>query len=229
MQLSKIQEAVQAYANWLGQLNDLPEAFWWETVQTFQHHWNPDAADPADMFDQAIDNSVTRRPWQTEHWYPKRMMRLFWHTDPQTVRWMFDDLFNETKDPEARIGRFLFGCDTLLADYRRAHPTQIENNHYHGDYRMIGLYLALRYPESYAPYDFDAFQRTMAFLNARDQPRQNDLPRYNKVMRTLQTFIDKEPRVQNHLDRLLNPPKHFTGKSLLPAADLCRNLERIVG
>jgi hypothetical protein len=222
MQLLKINEALNAYAQWLNGLKDHPEAYWWETVQGFQAHWNPEAADPVAMFERAIDNSVTRRPWQTENWYPKRMMTLFWQTEPQTVRWMFEDLFNETKDPEARIGRFLFGADALLADYRRAHPTKIENNHYHDDYRMIGLYLALRYPDAYAPYDFEAFQHTMAFLNARDQPRQNDLPRYNKVMRTLQLFIDKEPLVESAFTRLLNPRMHFTGKSLLPAADLCR-------
>lgn len=228
MQLNKIQQAVESYAVWLEKQKFHPEAYWWETVQTFQHHWNPEAADPAAMFDQAIDNSVTRRPWQTEHWYPKRMMLLFWQTEPQTVRWMFDDLFNETKDAEARIGRFLFGCDTLLADYKRHNPTKIENNHYHDDYRMIGLYLALRFPDNYAPYDFGGFQRTMAFVNARDQPKQNDLPRYNKVMRTLQTFVDKEPRVQASFDRLFDPRKHFTGKSLLAAADLCRNIDVIL-
>ena len=53
------------------------------------------------------------------------MMETFWRFDPLTVRLMFDDLFNETREVEGRIGRFLFGCDELLRDYKRANPTSM--------------------------------------------------------------------------------------------------------
>lgn len=221
MVLSKIQSAIEGYKQWLQQLRHHPRVYKWESVQQFQAHWDPGAPDPAAMFDQSLQNSETRRLWQTENWYPKRMMLEFWQFDPQMVRAMFDDLFNETRQVEGRIGRFLFGCDELLRDYKRAHPTSVENNHYHSDYRMIALYLAFRYPDQYAPYDFDLFVRTLTHLQARDIPQQNDIGRYFKVLRTLLTFLEKDGNVEPAMRRHLNPQQHYPGKTLLLAEDFC--------
>ncbi len=222
MVLSKIQTAISEYSDWLQQIRFHPFVYKWESVQEFQAHWNPDDPDPAAMFDRCLQNSETRRLWQTENWYPKRMMLEFWRFDPRTVRAMFDDLFAETRDVEARIGRFLFGCDELLRDYKRAHPTSVENNHYHGDYRIIALYLAFRYPDQYAPYDFEVFRQALVLFQARDIPRQNDVGRYFKVLRTLMTFLEKDPAVGQRMQAHLHARRHFPGKTLLLAEDFCR-------
>jgi len=222
MLLNKIRESIDAYRKWLTGIRHHPFAYKWESALHFQTHWNPEDADPVSMFDRCFQNSETRRLWQTENWFPKKMMLEFWRLYPQTVRLMFDDLYNESRDAEGRIGRFLFGCDALLRDYRHDHPLSMENNHYHDDYRMIALYLAFRYPESYAPYDFAAFQRAMTHLGARDVPRQNDLIRYFKVLRTLMTFLEKDGTVEPALKKHLHPQRHFQGKTLLLAEDFCR-------
>lgn len=224
MVLAKIQEGIAAYKAWLQHERSHPNVYEWEALQQFQVHWNPADPDPAGMFDRCLQNSQTRRLWQTENWYPKRMMLEFWRVDPQMVRAMFDDLFDEARDVEARIGRFIFGCDELLRDYKRANPTSVENNHYHADYRMIALYLAFRYPEQYAPYSFDLFQNTLIRLQARDIPQQNDIGRYFKMMRTLQTFLEKDGEVEAALKRHLQPHKHYQHKTLLLAEDFCRFL-----
>lgn len=176
------------------------------------------------MFDQCFFNSETRRLWQRENWEPKRMMTLLWQFDPLTVRMMFDDLFNETRPVEGRIGRFLFGCDALLQDYKKAKPLSVENNHYHGDYQMIALYLTFRYPELYAPYDFPVFQKAMQLLGAREVPQQNDLPRYFKVLQTLNTFLEKDTSIQTNMEKHLASNRYFHGKSALQAEDFCRFL-----
>ena len=222
MILSNIQTAITAYKKWLTGLRHHPFVHEWESVQIFQNHWETDTSDPAAMFDKCLDNSETRRLWQTEQWQPKRMMLEFWRFEPATVRLMFDDLFNETRDIEARIGRFLFGCDSLLRDYKRAHVASIENNHYHDDYRMIALYLAFRYPEAYALYDFPLFQKALARFGARDLPKENDVVRYFKVLRTLMTFLEKDGGVVPAMQRHLHLRRHFQGKTLLLAADFCR-------
>lgn len=222
--LSKVQQGIQDYARWLQSLRHHPDVHQWETLLCFQTHWNVRDPDPAAMLERCFHNSQTRRQWHTTHWYPLKMMSAFWVNDPQTVQWMFEDLFNETKDAEARIGRFLFGCDALLGDYKAAHPASVENNHYHGDFRMIALYLAFRYPDSYAPYDFSVFQTALQRLGARDIPLQNDVVRYFKVIRTLTGFLEKEPAIQAAMQKHLQPKHHFTGKTLLQAADFCRFL-----
>ena len=220
MVVAKIQEEITAYKQWLSGLREHPNAWWWESVQHFQDNWNTDTPDPVAMFDACIQNSVTRRLWQSDHWRPKEMMRLFWKYQPLMVKAMFDDLFNETKDVEMRISRFLFGMDTLLQDYKRDHPTSIENNHYHDDYRMIALYLNFRYPDTYAaPYDFNLFSGALARLGARELPQANDIGRFFKMHRTLMTFLDKDPQVAALMKRHLNPKLHFQGKNLMQVVD----------
>jgi hypothetical protein len=222
MILARIHTAIAEYKQWLESTKHHPFVHPWESVQHFQAHWDLEAPDPAAMFEASFHNSETRRLWQTENWQPKRMMTEFWRFDPMTVRWMFDDLFNETREVEGRISRFLFGCDTLLRDYKKAKPTSIENNHDHGDFRMIALYLAFRYPESYAPYDFDTFQKAMLRFGAKEVPQSNDLVRYFKVLRTLMTFLEKDREVLAAMQKHLHPRRHFQGKTMLLAADFCR-------
>lgn len=224
MVLSKINTAIEGYKQWLSNTRHHPFVNKWESVQHFQQHWNLDVTDPAAMFEGAFFNSESRRLWQTEQWQPKRMMTLFWRFDPLTVRMMFDDLYNETREVDGRISRFLFGCDSLLRDYKKAHPTSIENNHYHDDFQMIALYLAFRYPEAYAPYSFATFQKAMIRFGAKDIPQANDLARYFKVLRTLMTFLEKDGAVVTAMQKHLHPKKHYQGKTLLLAEDFCRQV-----
>jgi hypothetical protein len=220
--VAKIEAERAAYRDWLMSVRQHPHLLWWETVANWQQHWNPQAADPAAMLDQALQNSESRRLWQTESWQPKAMMQRFWQTDATMVRALYDDLFNETKTIEGRVSRFIFGLDTLLADYKRTHATRIENNHYHSDYRLIAWYLACQYPDTYAaPYDFEVFATALQRLGARDLPQNNDPVRYFKVCRTLMTFLEKDPTVAQAMQRHLSPKRHFNGKSLLLAADFC--------
>lgn len=221
MLLAKIQSSITEYKSWLNSISQHPRLYKWESLQQFQANWNPEDPDPVAMYDRSFHNTESRRLWQTDSWYPKRIMQEFWRFDPRTVPLMFEDLFNETREVEGRIGRFIFGCDEVLRDYKRAHVATIENNHYHGDYRMIALYLAFRYPESYAPYDFQIFQETLTALGARDIPQENDIGRYFKVLRTIMTFLEKDGAVAPALQSKLQARKHFMGKTLLLAEDFC--------
>ncbi len=222
MVLAKINAAIADYKKWLLSNKHHPFVHPWESVQHFQHHWNLEEVDPAAMFEGSFHNTETRRLWQTENWQPKRIMTEFWRFDPLTVRMMFDDLFNETRELDGRVSRFLFGCDMLLRDYRKTQIKHIENNHDHGDFQMISIYLAFRYPESYGPYDFEIFQKVLTRFGAHDVPQSHDLPRYFKVLRTLTNLLEKDGDVVSSMQKHLHPRRHFQGKTLLLAADFCR-------
>jgi hypothetical protein len=140
MVLAKINAAIADYKQWLASIKHHPFVYKWESVQHFQAHWNLDSVDPAAMFESCFHNTETRRLWQTENWQPKRIMTEFWRFDPLTVRMMFDDLYNETREVDGRISRFLFGCDMVLRDFRKAKSTSIENNHDHGDFHRRDLF-----------------------------------------------------------------------------------------
>ncbi len=219
MQLDKIKKYIEDYVVWLRTERNHPRLYWWEMQEYFRKHWNTDTPDLANMYTRAIDNSVTRRPWQEERWYPKEMLAKLLAMEPMSGKLLFDDLFDETKEVVHRMDRCIFLCDTLLAEYRKRYPLTKENDHFHADYRMISLYLALRYPESYVPYKLAWIRTLLTHLGARDIPEHHDCERFFKVCRTLYTFLEKDGRALQLISSKLNEKKHYTGKSLLPALD----------
>jgi len=221
MLVSRIELAISHYKKWLSNTSVHPCTYKWETHQHFKTHWNLQSDDALSMFDKALYNTTNRRLWQSENWQPKRVMLAFWQHDPLTVKMMFQDLFNEEKTLDGRIGRFLFGCDVLLEDYRRHHIGSIENNHYHDDYRMVSLYLGLHNPSKYAVYEFVVFQNSLQKLGAKNIPQQNDLSRYFTLLQTLAGFLDKHGATDLLLSNHLKQFDMQERPSAFAAEDFC--------
>ena len=221
MQLDKLKKYINEYVAWLEKTRAHPRLYLWETQAHFQSHWNTDTSDLVQMYYDAIENSVTRRYWQEDLWYPKKMMMELLKMEPMSGRLMFADLFDETKNPQNRMDRCIFFCDTLLAEYRKRHPLTKENDHFHSDYRMISFYMALRYPDTYVPYRFELMQCTLRNLASMDVPEHHDCERFYKVCKTLYAFLEKDGRALSLLASKLDKRKHYTTKTLLLAYDLC--------
>ncbi len=225
MQLKKIQSAIVDYKEWLkkGGVETEKNLYKWESQQIWQNNWNLEATDIAAMYDASLDNSTTRRIWNRENYEPKRIMKTFAQMQPHFVRSMFEELFNESKDLDGRIDRFIFYCDELLKEYKTNHRSSIENNHFH-DYGIISHYLAFQYPTHYTPYNFKHFQHTLQAIGAKNNPPNHDLPRYFKVMKTLFGFLKKEEELLDlHIKRL--EEQHFRGDSLLLVEDFSEYLK----
>jgi len=223
MQLKALQENIKAYHQHLRQQRNHRTLYKWESQRIFQENWNANAPDFAEMYDHSLDNSRTRRLWNRENFEPKRMMLEFIQLQPDLVRSLFKDLFDESKAVENRIESFVFHCDELLTAYKEHHPHSIENNHYHQNYEMVALYLAFRYPEQYTLYNFELFQQLLVQLKAKNIPEIHDLGRYFKIMRTIYTFLKKEDGLlQTHQQRLQT--RHYHGESLLLAEDFAHFL-----
>ncbi len=222
MNLKKLNEAIGQYKNFL-QSNHNHDPYWkWESQQILQENWDMDTRDFHNMFDRSLQNSQTRRIWRREHYAPKDMMLKFIQTSEDYVRFAFQDLFNEDKEIEGRVDRFVFYCDELLREYQEKHPGTKENTHYHDDnYEMISHYLAFRFPDIYTPYHFEDFKRLMQKLGSRDIPKVNDTARYFKVMRTVFNFIKKDENILNIHQQRLEEGKHFMGETLLVVEDFC--------
>lgn len=219
MNLRLLQTHIQAFHRHLETAGDFPLLFAWESQLIFQETWDLDAEDFGAMYDASLQNSTSRRLWKDERYAPKEQMQLFIEAYPDFVREMFKDLFNENKDVENRIDRFLFHCDELLREYRETHPDWIETRHYHEDYRMISLYLAFRYPDQYALFDDMVFRRFLKMTQAKDLPQVADPGRFFKVMRTVYNLLSKEEGLLSAHYQRLDPSTHFMGKSLLLALE----------
>ena len=223
MNLQKLNEAVSQYKNFL-QANPNYNPYWkWESQRVFKENWDIDSRNFYDMFDACLQNSQTRRLWNREHYAPKDMMLKFIRTSEEYVRFAFQDLFNENKEIEGRVDRFVFYCDELLREYREKYPTKKENTHYHNDnYEIISHYLAFRFPDIYTPYHFETFKNLMLLLGSRDVPKVNDTARYFKVMRTIFNFIKKEEGLLAVHQQRLDEEIHFMGETLLIVDDFCK-------
>lgn len=219
MQLNKLKEYLAQYTQWLNSQQSEQRLYYWETQAIWQQNWDEEAMDFGAMLDRCLQNSKTRRLWKREAYEPKRMLLAFAEMDGHFVFSMFRDLLNEDKDTHSRADRFVFYCDEMLQQYRRRHPAKIDNSHYHDDgYEMISLYLSFHYPERYAPYSAERLRTLLQQLGAPNVPLAGDFPRHIKVMRTLQTFINREEQLlERHQSRLR--PEHYQEESMLLAFD----------
>lgn len=216
MQLKRIQALLADYKAFLQQRTANERLYVWESQRIFQKHWDVEALDFGAMYDRCLENTQTRRLWNRENYEPKRVMQQFIELSSDMVRHAFYDLFDESKEIEGRVGRFVFYCDELLRAYKEERPHSIENNHYHDDYyQMISLYLAFRYPAQYTLYDGAAFRQLLQKLGSTNMPVADDFERFCKVMRTLYGFMQKDESLLDLHRKRLNPKLHYTEESLL--------------
>lgn len=221
MQLKKIQEALDQFKTHLASDAKEEHLYIYESQKIFQENWNLESSDPASMYNRSLNNSQTRRLWNREHYEPKRMMLEFWRMQPDFVKQMFQDLFDENKKVDGRVGRFVFYCDELLTEFLEKHPRSRESKHFHQDgYQIVSLYLAFRYPDQYCLYHFDRFKRLLIALGTPDIPATHDFDRFCKVVKTLWGFIQKDEELMAAHRERLEEGKHYQGESLLPVYEL---------
>lgn len=221
MQLKKIQEVLAQFKAHLISEEKEQHLYIYESQKIFQENWNLESSDPASMYNRSLNNSQTRRLWNREHYEPKRMMLEFWRMQPDFVRHMFQDLFDENKGVDGRVGRFVFYCDELLTEFLEKHPRSRDSKHFHQDgYQIVSLYLAFRYPDQYCLYNFDRFKKLLSTLSTPDIPATHDFERFCKVVKVLWGFMQKdEELIAAHRERL-EEGKHYQGDSLLPVYEL---------
>lgn len=221
MQLKKIQEALDQFKTHLGSDAKEEHLYIYESQKIFQENWNLESSDPASMYNRSLNNTQTRRLWNREHYEPKRMMLEFWRMQPDFVKQMFQDLFDENKKVDGRVGRFVFYCDELLTEFLEKHPRSREGKHFHQDgYQIVSLYLAFRYPDQYCLYHFDRFKRLLIALGTPDIPATHDFDRFCKVVKTLWGFMQKDEELMAAHRERLEEGKHYQGESLLPVYEL---------
>ncbi len=220
MNLQQLRDIIGSYADFLEQ-SPHHDPYWkWEIQRRFQENWDPAATDFREMFDRSLQSTRTRRLWNREHYAPKDMMLAFIDLDRDFVRSAFSDLFDERREVEGRMDRFLFHCDELLRAYRERHPHSIRQSHYHADdYAILSHYLSWRFPDRYAPYDFNRFRALMGILGSRDIPGIHDVERFFKVARTLYKFLSASDRVMGTHRNRLDPESHYQGDTLLVVED----------
>ena len=123
------------------------EMYKWEAIKQFQDHWNIHAGNFADMFMEATAKTINLLANMNN--YPRGMIKSFATVDPEAVRAMFMDLYDENKDLAARIDQFMGSAEELRAKYDDGTWKQ----HYQTT-NAISTYLWLKYPDKYYIYKY---------------------------------------------------------------------------
>lgn len=152
----KLQEVISGYKKYFpSHISD--EIYKWKAVKHFQDHWNNDAPDFIAMFWEAtstFDNLLTSR-----NHFPRGMVKEMYEAEPESVRQMFKDLYDESKSIEERVIRFRSESDRIRDQYWP------EKLHYQ-DFNAISTYLWARYPEKYYIYKYSEIRATTRALDS---------------------------------------------------------------
>lgn len=122
------------------------EEFKWRGIKTFQDNWDLDTQNLSDMIKRSLYGVSHMMVSQAR--FPEGMIEDFAEREPDTVRAMFKDLFDESKDIVERFHSFKQKSADLLERVGNG-----AKNHFQ-DERTIALYLWLRYPDKYYVYQY---------------------------------------------------------------------------
>ena len=137
------------------------ERFKWEAVKYFQENWDIDAEDFHEMIAQTLNKpNIYAGLLASANNFPAAYLLVTSQKDPEAVRKMFVDLYDENTDIWERIANFKLTAEMLRKKY---FPN--DNNHYQGE-NAISTYLWLKYPDKYYIYKFSEVKNVATVLNS---------------------------------------------------------------
>lgn len=134
------------------------EKYKWEAIKCFQANWDINAEDFADMLTRSL--AKTYNLLGSMNNYPRKMIKDYAHIEPETIRAMFMNLFDESKDVADRIAGFIEQADKLRDRIRS------DSSQHYQNLNAISTYLWLRYPDKYYIYKYSEVRTICKELNA---------------------------------------------------------------
>lgn len=153
----KLRRAIEDYKKDFGE-RFKDEKYKWEAVKHFQDNWDIEAENFSAMLKNAL--SKTGNLLVASRWFPEGMIEQFATEEPETVREMFIELFDEEQDIYVRIDAFKNKSNELLLKYGNG-----ASNHYQ-DEHAISVYLRHYYPDRYYIYKFGEMKKVASVIDA---------------------------------------------------------------
>lgn len=197
----KLKEIVELYKNQFPQWW-IDEKFKWQAVKYFQDNWNIDAVNFSEMINKVFDANIYYSLFVSANHFPAAMIKGFAEKEPETVRNMFTELFDESKDVFLRINHFKIKAKELNSKYSEAGKSHFQ------DENTISTYLWLKYPEKYYIYKFSEVREVASVLEsdykfkkgAYESNIRNSLKFYNEICEEL----SKDTELVNMFKSLLD-------------------------
>ncbi len=193
----KLQDVISAYKKYFP-AHIADEIYKWKAVKKFQDSWNVDAPDFGAMLMEATslhDNLLSSR-----NHFVRGMLKEMYESEPETVRAMFRDLFDESRPLEGRIVRFKSESDRI----QREHWP--EKMHYQ-DINAISTYLWSMYPDRYYIYKYSEVKETTRAVDSSYVVKKGaDAPGYVQAIdffNILRSALQKDPDIRAMLNAAL--------------------------
>lgn len=156
------------------------EKYKWEAVKCFQDNWDEGVPDFADMLKRSL--AKTYNLLASKNNFPALMIMAFAKKEPETLRTMFHNLYDETKDVVERIKAFKGEANALKRKYLDEKKSSYQKEN------PISAYLWLRYPDKYYIYKFEEVKRAAAKLGSDARFKDGE---YGNNLRNFYAFYDE--------------------------------------
>lgn len=194
------------------------EEYKWQAVKWFQDNWNPNAENFGEMFKCATDKCYNLLT--SQHFFPKGMIEAFYkEAEPDTVRAMFNILYDENRDLSERINYFISESERLTRTYGQ----DKWNNHFQG-LNSISTYLWLRFPDKYYIYKYTEFKKIAEILNSSYEPRTGSDPSILihafELYGIISEQLRNDPQCRQMLDESMSEDSYYDPQLVTMTIDL---------
>ena len=153
---AKLQEVIVAYKKYFP-THISNELFKWKAVKHFQDKWDVEAPNFIQMFWEAT--ALFNKLLASMNHFPRGMVKDMYESEPETVRQMFRDLYDEEQPLANRVNLFRAEADRIRKQYWP------EKMHYQ-DLNSISTYLWARFPNKYYIYKYSEIRDTSRVLES---------------------------------------------------------------
>lgn len=227
MKAGAIKSSIDAFKLFLKDLEEGDYRFFpYECLANFKQNWDIERLDFDQMYKASFSSKISQSLWVGRHFMPKQRMLDIIKSDDHFVRFMFQDLLDESKDLAMRVSRFMHHCDELLNDLMKVKKNVIA--HDHQNYKMISIYLSFTYPEKYCIYDFKLYRNAMEILGAQTIPEIHDHTKFQILMRSLYAnYLSKDEELMTILHERIIEPHYYQDSTNLVSYLFLRFLRKL--
>lgn len=174
------------------------EIYKWIAIKQFQENFNIESTNFYNNVELSL--SKTGNLLESGQYFPKKMLLENIHEEPESVREMFQHLFDEDFDIIKRIKDFRNDFGALS---QKLFPNK--KNHYQ-DHRAVIVYLNLMYPERYFFYKYGMFKDFAKKVDFIYQPiagKNENIGQFQNLCELIRFEIEKDQELLNlHVNRL---------------------------
>lgn len=192
MNYNKLKE-VLAYYKQIKPTLVMDELYKWQAIKVFKDHWDLDAASFPAMLEMSL--SKTKNLLADGRYFASRMINRFAGHDPNRVKLLFAELFDEKRNLIERVESFRRECKEMVKEV-----SIIDNKHLleFQDMRAVYAYLTLRFPEKYFFYKHEMYKGFAELIDYPHRPiagRISNLVHFQKMAELVREEVKKDPEL----------------------------------